>query len=72
MNTITVDHPAAGLFRSTRQLAIVLLVAVALLVGAFAAGRAASTTRTVRTIVRVPAASVSAPSIDDCHLGQAC
>lgn len=72
MNTITVDHPAAGLFRSTRQLAIVLLVAVALLVAAFAAGRAASTTRTVRTIVRVPAASAPASSLDVCHVGQAC
>jgi hypothetical protein len=72
MNAIAIDRPTTGLIRSTWQLVAALAVALVLVVAAFAAGHAMSTTKTVRTVVTVPAASVSASTLDDCHIGRAC
>ena len=72
MSTITIDRPAPSrLIHSTWQLAVALLLAVALMSGAFVAGRTASSTRTVRTVVTVPVHSASA-SADVCHVGRPC
>jgi hypothetical protein len=72
MSTITVDHPATSrLIHSSWRLAVALLFAVALMSAAFVAGRAASTTRTVREVVTVPVHPASAPA-DVCRVGRPC
>jgi hypothetical protein len=72
MSTITIDHPTRSrLIHSSWRLAVALLLAVALMSAAFVAGRAASSTRTVRTVVTVPVDSSSAPA-DVCHVGRPC
>jgi hypothetical protein len=72
MNTIAIDRPTTGLVRSTWQLVVALAIAAVFVVAAFSAGHAMSPTKTVRTVVTVPASSAPASTFDDCHLGRPC
>jgi len=68
MTTTTLDRPAgpAGL-HSLRQLAVAIVIAAALLVATFIAGRVSSPSDTVRTYVPVSTAHASDPG---CRVGQ--
>lgn len=72
MTTTTFDMGAPErTVRSLMRLAITVLFAIALFAAAFAVGRVSAPTRTVRSVVTVPAPQ-SVSALDDCRAGRAC
>jgi hypothetical protein len=72
MASTTIDRSAPStLLRSLPSFAFAVLLAVVLVAGAYAIGRATAPNHTIRSIVTAPAAPVDRPT-NSCPLGRAC